>query len=189
MLRLILDGIEKNEKAITELKGSVDRGMVGRDNCDFFRREFNARLTKVEEVCGAYQATKGFLVDGADLGSAKADAIYQAGLKNDTLAEEIKEIKASISVIQEYPRLVSITWNLIWGNPVLRWLTIGLFGGAYVGALGAIGVYWGRIGQYGWHIVGAVLVTILLISIGVVLSRRNNRQATKEAGKKIMGIQ
>jgi uncharacterized membrane protein len=100
----------------------------------------------------------------------------------------IVPIAADLQAIKDERRLAGLTWKLIWGNPVLRWLTVGLLGGAYVGGLGAIGVYWGRVGQYGWHLVAAFLVTFVFITIGIWMARRDNREITKKETKRLMGM-
>jgi hypothetical protein len=185
MLTLILAAIEKDEVATREnrdaiagLKEVVDRGMVGRENCDIIRARCNERMLPIEEACQTFRATRGGFIDRTELHSAiKA-----------SMEATIVPIAADLQAIKDERRLAGLTWKLIWGNPVLRWLTVGLLGGAYVGGLGAIGVYWGRVGQYGWHLVAAFLVTFVFITIGIWMARRDNREITKKETKRLMGM-
>jgi hypothetical protein len=51
-----------------------------------------------------------------------------------------------------------------------------------------IGVYWGRIGQYGWHVVGGFLLAVAIVLVMTWISRRKNREVTKTTTKKLFGL-
>jgi hypothetical protein len=55
----------------------------------------------------------------------------------------------------------------VWGNNVLKTTIIGMI-------LLEIGVYWGRVGQYGWHIVGAFLGAVAIVWILSWIHKREN---------------
>jgi hypothetical protein len=78
--------------------------------------------------------------------------------------------------VEDKFRLADLTWKTVWGNTVLKTLVLG---GTYAASLAIIGVYWGRVGQYGWHIVLGVLGGILLLSISAILARQKTNAVKK----------
>jgi Flp pilus assembly protein TadB len=171
--QLVLNGLEKNEKAITALKETVDRGMVGRDNCDFFRRAFNTRLTKVEEVCVAYQATKNALVSENELRDAKDDAIQQAGRRCDGMEERLK-------AVEKRGQIWYLGWDEVKGSSVWKAAFLSWFVIAAMVAYDRIRV---AIIDYGLHTVIVVvgLIILCLVALWIVMNR--------DATKRILGVQ
>jgi hypothetical protein len=160
------------EKRISD----IDKNLVGQEKCEDHRRDgiahcravnakFNTRLCRVEEICFGYEATKEQIIDESDLQEAKDDAIHVA-------SENYGQLNIRIQNLEDRARRV-LTWQTVWENPVLKTLVISGGASLYGIFLALIGVYWGRIGQYGWHIVGGFLGGIILLSISVLWAKRN----------------
>jgi hypothetical protein len=172
-LALILSRMDENHADLKEVKESISEiksGIVGQVHCDAYRKDFNHRLVKVEEVCTSYQATKAVLISETALRDAKDDAIKQSGNRYDSLEPRVAEL-------ERYVKLV----GFVWGNPAVKTLLVGSL-------LTMIGVYWGRIGQYGWHLVGAFLGAVAIVLVMSWISRRKNREVTKTTTKKLFGL-
>jgi hypothetical protein len=195
-LALILASQTEMKAAITDLAkevSSINKGMVERTECATHRLELDSRLMRLGErvrvtegVCNTYEATKDQAVDGLELQEAKEDAIR---VSEERFDQAIAAINARLVDIDANIKFIDITrfgWQTVWGNPVLKLTVLGVLAGTYISILDAVGIYWGRIGQYGWQDVGIFLVTVLLISIGFWLSQRNNRIAATEATKKLV---
>lgn len=98
----------------------------------------------------------------------------------ETLAIQQQQLDASnsnnstrILALEDNVRLVSLTWKTVWGNNVLRVSFISIL-------LSVIGIYWGRVGQYGWHVVGSFLVAILVVaSLSHFHSSKNRANAKR----------
>jgi hypothetical protein len=172
-LALILSRMDENHQDLKEVKESISEiksGIVGQVHCDAYRKDFNHRLVKVEEVCTSYQATKAVLISETALRDAKDDAINHSDGK-------VKALEARVETLENYPKLA----GFVWSNPIVKTLVVGSL-------LTAVGVYWGRIGQYGWHIVGAFLGAVAIVLMMSWISRRKNREVTKNTTKKLFGI-
>jgi hypothetical protein len=170
---LILSLLKESRDAVKELAKAVnklERGIVGQVNCDAYRRDFNQRLTKVEEVCTAYQVTKPGLINETELRDARDEAIERAGVKYNQLETRVENIEKYIKL-----------FGFVWGNPFVKATLIGSL-------LSVVGVYWGRVGQYGWHVVGAFLGAVAIVLIMSWISKRNNREVTKTKTKKLFGL-
>jgi hypothetical protein len=179
-VQLILSRMDENHRDLSELKESISdikAGIVGQVHCDAYRRDFDSKLAdhteqirELKTICDGYQVTKPTLIGENELRDAKDDAIHQAGVKYDRL-------EARVENIEKYIQLV----GFVWGNPAVKTLLIGSF-------LTMVGVYWGRIGQYGWHLVGAFLGAVLIVLVMTWLSRQKNREETKKTTKKLFGL-
>jgi hypothetical protein len=179
-LALILSRMDENHQDLKEVKESISEiksGIVGQVHCDAYRRDFTAKLTahesqirEIRTICDGYQATKTLLISENELRDAKDEAINQSDGK-------VKALEARVETLENYPKLA----GFVWGNPLVKTLVIG-------SVLTAAGVYWGRIGQYGWHIVGAFLGAVAIVLMMSWISRRKNREVTKNTTKKLFGI-
>jgi hypothetical protein len=179
-LALILSRMDENHQDLKEVKESISEiksGIVGQVHCDAYRRDFTAKLSEHTEqirelktVCDGYQATKTILISETALRDAKDDAIKQSGNRYDSLEPRVAEL-------ERYVKLV----GFVWGNPAVKTLLVGSL-------LTMIGVYWGRIGQYGWHVVGGFLVAVAIVLAMSWISRRKNREVTKTTTKKLFGL-
>jgi hypothetical protein len=179
-LELILARIDENHQDWKDVKVSIEKiqaSIVGQAHCDDYRRDINAKLTEHTEqirelktVCDGYQATKTILISETELRDAKDDAIKQAGGKYDQLEERVKKLEHYVEV-----------FGFAWSNPVARTFIVGSF-------LTLVGVYWGRIGQYGWHLVGAFLGAVAIVLLMSWFSRRKNREVTKTKTKQLFGL-
>jgi uncharacterized membrane protein len=169
-MKMVIDSLDRNTSAISELKSSVDKNMVGRDNCDMNRERCNDRLKPIEEACLVFKEARGGFIDKSDL--------------QDAITVSLAPILTRLQTIEDDRRVIL---GLV---PTVKKIAFGVFGGGYIAGLSAIGIYWERVGQYGWHIVALVLVSIILVSIVFWLGRQNNRNTTKNATKKwLLGLQ
>lgn len=193
-LALILSSQKEMKTAITDLVKAVtavDKGMVGRENCAAYRSDIDTkyqrlegRVRETEKICQIYEATKAQNIDGVELQAAKDDAIKISGDRFDVanavinmhLADMDEKFTAKFAIIDEKLNFIDVTkWGFraIWGNNVLKTVIV-------AGVLGLVGIYWGRIGQYGWHIVGAFLGAVILVLLSAWLIRRENRAEAKK---------
>jgi hypothetical protein len=179
-LSLILKRMDENHNDLKEVKESISdlkAGIVGQVHCDAYRRDFAAKLyehteqiRELKTVCDGYQATKTILISETELRDAKDEAINQSNGKYEVLEQRVKALEHYIEV-----------FGFVWGNPLVKTFIVGSL-------LTLVGVYWGRIGQYGWHLVGAFLGAVSIVLVMSWISRRKNREATKATTKKIFGL-
>jgi BMFP domain-containing protein YqiC len=185
LVDLVLESLREMRsdiKTLTSAVSELEAKIVGQDRCDDLRKEgtqqcrtvnakYNARLQKVEEICFGLNAVKDKSVDGEELEIAKKEVLSEAEKKIDNFDTRIRKLEAK-------DQLATLTWNIVWGNPVLKTL---ILGGGYISSVAVVGVYWGRIGQYGWHMVAVILGAFILLALFL------NRGATKNAARKVMG--
>jgi hypothetical protein len=159
----------------TEQKKTNDAisSIVGRDNCDSYRKEFNKRLVAVEEVIVVYKATKFDVVNTQELQDAKAEAVHAAEL---ACTPAITNMQKDISDIKSKLRFVDgtlFTWNTVQKSPLLK-------NTFYLGGLGLAMIAYGRINdaitQYGPKDVAMFISALLLLALVVWLSHGRNRE-------------
>lgn len=76
------------------------------------------------------------------------------------------ETNKRIVPLEDKVRIVGFGWNTISNSNTIKTMLL---------ILSCIGVFWGRVGQYGWHIVGGFLFVVLIVLIVTWMMRRENR--------------
>jgi hypothetical protein len=172
---LILQLLQESRESVDKLTVAVNDlklGIVGQPNCDAYRRDINQRLTRVEEVCTTYQATKSDLISESDLMAAKEDAIQKVVSRYENLETRMQTLEAK-------DRLLNLTWDTVKNNTVLKAAFMGLSLSVLLPAYGRIDV---AIKDYGIHavLIGSAVVLMALLCLWALI----NPAATK----KMLGI-
>jgi hypothetical protein len=162
---LVLDLLKESRDSLKDLSdkfATIEKCLVGRENCAKYMEDHDTRLRIVEAVCTTYMATRDQTIDGEELLSAKNEAIQEAKKGQDETNKRLEAIEKKIAPFD-------LTWQTVKSNPVM---------GAFATLLSAIaaGVYWGRvndlISMYGIHIALIIISSILIVLILIWMGRR-----------------